>query len=63
MSSKRRDIGATFLGIMTSLCTAWAALDLETMDFHNPRIYFKLVIIGMPAVGGFLSQLKDKEQK
>ncbi len=58
---KSRDVKATIMGIMTSICTAWAALDLDNMDFHNPKLYFKLLIIAMPAVGGFLSEIKKPE--
>lgn len=60
MGSRGANIGATILGIMTSVCTAWATLDLETIDFHHPKIYFKLIIIAMPAVGGYISELKKK---
>lgn len=53
---------ATILGLFTSLCTAYAVLDIDTLDFHVFKTYFKLFVIGMPAVGGYMSTLIKPKQ-
>lgn len=50
---------ATIFGILTSLCTAWAVIDFNTFDIKKD--WFKLIIIGMPAIGGYISKIKSKE--
>ena len=61
MKHKTRNYLATLLGIATSVCTAWAVVDFDALDFHNVKTYFKLIVIGLPAVGGYLSVIKDKD--
>lgn len=56
---KTRDFMATILGLITSLCTAWAVIDFDT--FQLEKDWFKLIVIGMPAVGGYLSRIKEKK--
>ncbi len=54
-----KDKLATILGLLTSLCTAWAVIDFSTFDIKKDWI--KLIIIGMPAIGGYVSKIKSKE--
>ena len=66
MGTKRKklnDYAATIMGLLTSLATAYAILDVDALDFHNFKTYFKLFIIGIPAVGGWMSTIKSKEDK
>jgi len=49
---------ATLFGVMTSLSTAYAIIDFDSLNFHLPTTYIKLLIIGVPAVTGYFSQLK-----
>lgn len=52
---------ATMLGIGTSLCTAYAAIDFATFDFKKE--WYKLIVIGLPALGGYVSTLNKPKQK
>jgi hypothetical protein len=61
--NKLNDYAATIMGLLTSLATAYAILDVDTLDFHNFKTYFKLFVIGIPAVGGWISTIKSKEEK
>ena len=56
-----KDKQATILGILTSLCTAYAVLDVDTINFHLISTYFKLAIIGIPAIQGYFSTIKTKK--
>jgi hypothetical protein len=60
---KLNDRLATIMGLLTSLATAYAILDVDALDFHSAKTYFKLLIIGIPAVGGWMSTIKSKEEK
>ena len=46
---------ATLLGAMTSVCTAYAVIDFNTFDIKKD--WFKLIVIGMPALGGYMSTI------
>lgn len=50
---------ATIVGLLTSVATAIVVIDFNTFDFNNPNDLMKLFVIAMPAVGGYMSQLKD----
>lgn len=52
-----KDWFATILGVATSLCTAYAVIDFST--FNWKRDWFKMVVIGLPAIGGYMSKLKS----
>lgn len=60
--NKLNDNIATIMGITTSLCTAYAVLDVDALDFASVKTYFKLAIIGLPAVGGYMSTIKSKSE-
>jgi ABC-type enterobactin transport system permease subunit len=51
---------ATIFGALTTVCTAWAVLDLNTFDIKKD--WLKLVIIGMPALGGYMSSLNKPKK-
>lgn len=61
MTKRMRSHLATILGVATSVCTAWAVVDFDAIDFNNPKTYIKLVVIAIPAVGGYVSVLKGKD--
>lgn len=46
---------ATILGALTSVCTAWAVIDFDNFNFSKDWI--KLIIIGLPALGGYMSTI------
>ena len=54
---------ATIFGIATSLATAYATIDWDTIDFHQVKTYFKLAVIGLPALGGYMSTLNKPTKK
>lgn len=53
---------ATILGVLTTLCTAFAVIDIDTLDFKSINTYFKLFIIGVPALTGYFSTIKSKKK-
>lgn len=57
-----KDFLATLLGLITSLCTALVVIDFKTFDFKNPNDLIKLFVIAMPAIGGYMSEVKTKEK-
>ena len=57
-----KDKLATILGILTSLCTAYAVIDIDSLNFNLFNTYFKLFIIGVPAVTGYFSTIKSKKK-
>ena len=57
---KFADYAATILGLLTSLATAFAVIDFDNFQFNKPTDLMKLFVIGMPAIGGFLSTIKTK---
>lgn len=56
-------IAATILGLLTSVATALAIIDFDTFDFNSKKDLFKLFVIAMPAVGGYLSKIKETDTK
>lgn len=48
---------ATIMGVATTLCTALAVVDLDTLDYSLVSTYFKLAIVCLPALGGYMSTL------
>lgn len=48
---------ATIFGIATSICTALAVVDLDKLDYSLPSTYFKLLVLALPAVGGYMSTI------
>ena len=56
-SKKARSIAATILGIITALATAYAVIDFNTFDIKKD--WFRLVVIGLPVIGGFVSRIKE----
>ena len=53
---------ATIFGIATSLCTAYAVLDFDALDFSMAKTWFKLVVVGLPAIGGYMSTLSKPKK-
>jgi predicted tellurium resistance membrane protein TerC len=55
---------ATLFGLLTTICTALAVFDIDTLDFENPKTYIKLAVVILPAIGGYMSTLtKPKKQQ
>lgn len=57
-----KDVLATLGGLLTSLFTALAVIDFETFDFKKPSDLMKLMVVAMPAIGGYFSKLKSKDE-
>lgn len=57
---KQNSLIATIVGLLTSVATAIVVIDFTTFDFKNPNDIMKLFVIAMPAIGGYMSQLKEK---
>jgi len=56
-----KDLTATILGLLTSITTALAVVDLDALDYSLVSTYFKLAILCLPAIGGYLSEIKQKQ--
>lgn len=54
------DVLATILGLGTTICTALAVIDWST--FNMKADWFKIIIIALPAIGGYYSKIKDKNE-
>lgn len=52
------DLISTIFGILVSLATAYAVIDFDT--FNIRRDWIKLIIIGLPAIAGYFSEIKRK---
>lgn len=52
-------IAATMLGLLTTIVTAMAVIDIDALDWQKLSTYFKLLVVIMPAVGGYLSEIKQ----
>ena len=57
---KKNSLIATIVGLLTSVATAIVVIDFNTFSFQNPNDLMKLFVIAMPAIGGYISQLKEK---
>ena len=57
---KQNSLIATIIGLLTSVATAIVVIDFTTFSFKNPNDLMKLFVIAMPAIGGYMSQLKEK---
>jgi len=55
------DNKSTILGILTSIVMATAVLDWDALDYTLPSTYFKILTLTLPAIGGTLSTIKEKE--
>lgn len=56
---KNRSLISTWAGILTSVVQALAVLDLDTMDYSLPSTWIKIVLILLPAAGGYVSTIKQ----
>lgn len=52
---------ATIMGIMTSLVLALEFIDFDTLDWSSVNTYVKLLAVCLPAVGGKLSEVSEKQ--
>ena len=59
MKSFNRNFVATFFGIITSVLTALAAIDFSNFDLKLPNNWLKLIIICLPAISGYISEIKS----
>lgn len=62
MKKRTRNRLATVLGFATSLLTAGALIDFDTLDWGSVNTYIKLGVTLLPAIGGYLSEVKGNEQ-
>ncbi len=52
---------ATILGWLTSAVMATAVIDWDSLDYHRPSTYFKILALALPAIGGSVSTIKQKQ--
>ena len=63
MKLKGRSVAATIGGLITSVCTAAALIDFEKFDWSKASDRLKLLVVIMPAIGGWLSEFKPVKKK
>lgn len=60
--NNKKSNAATYFGALTSVAVAFAVIDIDAIQLNTYTDYiklgFKLFVIGMPALGGYYSQLK-----
>lgn len=61
MKKRTRNRLATVLGFSTSLVTALEFIDFDTLDYSSFNTYVKLLVVLLPAIGGWVSEVKEKE--
>lgn len=60
MKKKTRNNLATIFGFATSLVTAMALIDFDSLDWTSINSYVKLAVTLIPAAGGYVSEIKEK---
>lgn len=50
---------STILGLLVAIANAWVNVDWETFEFNFQHIA-PLIVSGLIALGGYMTQLKDK---
>lgn len=63
MRKKMRQQTATVLGFFTSIVTALALIDFDAMDWSSINSWVKILVVVLPAVGGYLSEVSEKPSK
>jgi len=61
MSRKKRSTTATMLGWMTSITMAFVLVDFDTLNWKSVNTYVKILSLLLPAIGGHLSEIKEKQ--
>ncbi len=59
MKKANRGRMATILGVLTSLVTALALVDFDSLDYTSINTWIKILILALPAIGGTVSEVKD----
>lgn len=51
---------ATVIGVLVAITMAWQTVDWDTFNFK--RDWIKLLMSAIPAIGGYMTQLKKKPE-
>lgn len=62
MTKQSRSKIATLLGAVTSLVSALVLIDFDTLNWTSVNDWLKLLVVALPALGGFVSEVKGKEK-
>lgn len=54
---------ASLLGVLTTLVTAVALVNFDTLVWTSVNTYVKLLILLLPAAGGIVSEVSESPQK
>ena len=60
MTKQSRSKIATLLGAATSLASALVLIDFDTLNWTSVNDWLKLLVVALPALGGFVSEVKGK---
>lgn len=58
MKKRTRNRLATWLGFLTTLLSAAVLIDWDRMDWSSINAWLKIFVALIPAVGGYLSEIK-----
>lgn len=61
MKKRTRNRLATILGFATSIITAFELVDFDALDYSSINTYIKLLVVLLPAIGGSVSSVNQKE--
>jgi len=63
MKKSARNQTATILGIATSLVMALVLIDFDTINWSSVNDWLKILVVALPALGGYGSEIKGKTVK
>ena len=63
MKKSHRQKLATVLGVATSLVSALVLIDFDTIDWSSVNDWLKILVAALPAIGGYLSEVKGKDEQ
>lgn len=61
MKKKTRSLVATWSGLATTILLAVEWIDFDSLDYGSVNTYVKLGLLMLPAVGGYMTEVKEKK--
>lgn len=58
---KNKGALATILGVATTLTSALVLIDFDAFNLKSINEWLKLLVVLLPAIGGYLSEIKTKD--
>lgn len=61
MRKTTRNNLATWAGLLTTIIQAAVLIDFDTINYRSVNDWMKILVVVAPAVGGYLSEIKTKQ--